>query len=53
VATPLAWDELGVDLRSDHFTVKNLPRRLSALRKDPWADFFRIRQTLPVASRSR
>jgi bifunctional non-homologous end joining protein LigD len=53
VATPLAWDELGVDLRSDHFTVKNLPRRLSALRKDPWADFFKIRQTLPAASRSR
>src|SRR5262249_34212217 len=44
VPTPLAWDELGVDLRSDHFTVKNLPRRLSALRKDPWADFFKTRQ---------
>jgi bifunctional non-homologous end joining protein LigD len=52
VATPVAWDELGVDLRSDQFTVKNLPRRLVALRKDPWEDFPKSRQTLPEARRS-
>jgi bifunctional non-homologous end joining protein LigD len=52
VATPLAWDELGADLRSDQFTVKNLPRRLSALGKDPWADFFASRQVVPNAPRS-
>src|SRR6266508_5459509 len=46
VATPIAWDELGTDLRSDQFTVKNLPRRLAALRKDPWDGFLKTRQTL-------
>jgi bifunctional non-homologous end joining protein LigD len=53
VATPLAWDELGADLRSDHFTVKNLPRRLAALGKDPWVDFFKSRQVVPNVPRSR
>jgi bifunctional non-homologous end joining protein LigD len=52
VATPLAWDELGTDVRSDQFTVKNLPRRLAALRKDPWDGFFKLRQTLPQAGRT-
>jgi len=53
VATPLAWDELGTDLRSDQFTVKNLSRRLAALRKDPWDGFLKLRQSLPEAPRSR
>jgi bifunctional non-homologous end joining protein LigD len=52
VATPIAWDELEVDLRSDHFTVTNLPRRLAALGNDPWEDFLTLRQTLPAATRS-
>src|SRR6266545_4538132 len=52
VATPIAWDELGTDLRSDQFTVKNLPRRLAALRKDPWDGFLKTRQTLPGAPRT-
>jgi bifunctional non-homologous end joining protein LigD len=52
VATPIAWDELGVDLRSDRFTVRDLPRRLVALRKDPWEGFLKSRQTLPQARRS-
>jgi bifunctional non-homologous end joining protein LigD len=51
VATPIAWEELGSDLRSDQFTVKNLPRRLAALRKDPWDGFLKSRQTLPEAPR--
>ena len=53
VATPVAWDELGTDLRSDQFTVKNLPRRLAGLRKDPWDGFLKLRQSLPEAPRSR
>lgn len=38
VAVPLRWDELGV--RSDHYTVETLQRRLGALRADPWEGFF-------------
>ena len=52
VATPIAWDELGADLRSDHYTVENLPRRLASLKKDPWEGFLKSRQTLPSAARS-
>ena len=51
VSTPIAWDELGARLRSDHFTVSNLARRLASLRRDPWKDYARIRQTLPARPR--
>lgn len=47
VSMPLAWDELSNSLNSDHFHVGNAVRRLEALRLDPWADFFDIRQVLP------
>jgi bifunctional non-homologous end joining protein LigD len=40
VAVPLRWDELSPALRSDHYTVENLPRRLGALKADPWEGFF-------------
>ena len=33
VSTPLAWDELGPDMRSDRFTVANLLHRLSRGRR--------------------
>ncbi|MGE0116968.1 MAG: non-homologous end-joining DNA ligase [Dongiaceae bacterium] len=46
VATPLAWEELDPGLRSDHFTVETLPRRLAGLGADPWRDIGRIRQSL-------
>ena len=51
VSTPIAWDELGPRLRSDHFTVSNLPRRLASLRRDPWKDYARTRQALPARPR--
>jgi bifunctional non-homologous end joining protein LigD len=51
VSTPLAWDELGPRLRSDHFTVSNLSRRLTSLRHDPWKDYARARQALPTRRR--
>jgi len=37
VAMPLAWNELGPDIKSDHFTVENAVARLGET--DPWADF--------------
>ena len=46
VSVPLAWDELSLDLRSDHFTVANVPDRLKRLRRDPWQDYFTIKQQL-------
>lgn len=46
VSTPLAWSELSPALRSDQFTMLNLPSRLAALRSDPWAGFFQVRQSV-------
>ena len=45
VATPVAWSELGPDLTPARFTVENLGRRLSALKRDPWSGFFKLKQT--------
>jgi bifunctional non-homologous end joining protein LigD len=36
VATPIHWDELNAKLKPEKFTVKTLPKRLIALRHDPW-----------------
>ena len=47
VSVPVSWDELTEDLRSDQFTVENLPERLAAQRKDPWSRYWSARQSLP------
>ncbi|MES2537974.1 MAG: DNA ligase D [Pseudomonadota bacterium] len=44
VSTPLAWEELGEEIRSDTFTVLNLRARLDSLKQDPWADYFLLKQ---------
>jgi bifunctional non-homologous end joining protein LigD len=46
VATPIAWDELSAKTRPDMFNIKNLPKRLDKLKKDPWAGFFNVRQSI-------
>jgi bifunctional non-homologous end joining protein LigD len=54
VATPLSWEELGPDVKGDHFNVTNLARRLQHLPGDPWAAFFKTRQSLkPLIGKSR
>ena len=49
VAMPLAWDELGPDISGDYFRVANAMNRLDHLSRDPWAGFFKLKQTLPAA----
>jgi bifunctional non-homologous end joining protein LigD len=46
VSTPVAWSELGPDLLPNRFTVENLGARLDNLRRDPWAGFFSMKQTI-------
>ncbi|HNV25537.1 MAG TPA: hypothetical protein PKI21_04680, partial [Nitrospira sp.] len=46
VSVPLAWDELSVDLRSDHFTLDNIAERLERLRRDPWKNYFTTKQRI-------
>jgi len=48
-AVPLRWDELSPAVRSDHYTVETLPRRLGALRADPWEGFFEAAMPLSAS----
>jgi bifunctional non-homologous end joining protein LigD len=47
VATPVSWNELGTLGSAGRFDVHTVPKRLSRLRQDPWADIGRLRQKLP------
>ena len=49
VATPLRWEELGKVSSASMFDIRNVPKRLSRLRADPWAGFASLRQGLPQA----
>jgi bifunctional non-homologous end joining protein LigD len=46
VSTPVHWSELTNNIKDTYYTVKTLPGRLKKLRKDPWKDFFKIKQSL-------
>ncbi len=46
VATPIHWDELTYHIKDTFYNIKSLPIRLNTMRKDPWKDFFKIRQSL-------
>ena len=53
VSAPLAWDELAPGIGPAHFTVLNLPTRLTALKQDPWADFRKAAAPLETARMTR
>jgi bifunctional non-homologous end joining protein LigD len=45
VSMPISWDEID-DLRSGQFTIKTVPERLARQTRDPWRDFWTVRQCL-------
>src|SRR4029079_4977195 len=47
VSVPISCTELTPRLDPAAFTVETVPGRLKRLRKDPWADYFRLRQRIP------
>jgi len=47
VSVPLTWDELSPRITSDHFTIANVRDRLNGLAEDPWAAYWKTRQSLP------
>jgi bifunctional non-homologous end joining protein LigD len=49
VSAPIAWEELTANLRSEHFTIRNLPARLGRLKNDPWAEMAKTRQSITAA----
>jgi bifunctional non-homologous end joining protein LigD len=46
VSVPVAWDELSPRLRPERHTVRSVPRRLRALRADPWRGYDAARRPL-------
>jgi bifunctional non-homologous end joining protein LigD len=49
VSVPLFWEELETDVRGNTYTLRTLPERLETLPSDPWADFFKVRQSITAA----
>jgi bifunctional non-homologous end joining protein LigD len=49
VSVPIRWAEVKESLDPSRFTIATVEQRLSRLRKDPWADYWTTRQTLPSA----
>jgi bifunctional non-homologous end joining protein LigD len=45
VSMPIAWEDLGP--RGPWFDIRNVPRRMNRLRRDPWADYSSTRQRIP------
>ena len=44
LSIPIDWSELKLGIQSDFFHLKDIGKRLSPSTKDPWKDFFRIKQ---------
>lgn len=49
ISTPVRWGELGPELTASRFNVANFSRRFSALKSDPWEDFFSSPQPIAAA----
>ncbi len=47
IAVPVSWRELPRITAPDQYTINNIGRRLSALRRDPWDGYFDIDQVIP------
>jgi len=50
VSVPIDWDELKASLEPASFTIESVPRRLASQRTDPWAGYFRARQTISAGA---
>jgi bifunctional non-homologous end joining protein LigD len=46
VSVTLTWKELTARLDPASFTIRTVPRRLARLPRDPWSDYWNIRQKL-------
>ncbi|NUP11501.1 MAG: ATP-dependent DNA ligase [Polyangiaceae bacterium] len=53
IATPIGWDELKDGIRPEELTLRSMPARLDALKKDPWARFLETKQSITAAMRKR
>jgi bifunctional non-homologous end joining protein LigD len=51
VTAPLAWEELKGLTSGAPYTVATMPARLKRLKRDPWEDFFKTRQSITAKAR--
>ena len=49
VSMPVSWNELGQLRSGAHWTIRTAREHLSFQKEDPWADFWKKRQTLTAA----
>ena len=52
VSMPIAWDELPEVRGGDHWTISDARDHLSFRQADPWADYWKCRQTLTAAMKA-
>ena len=45
VATPINWDEVS-EIRPDRYNIRNIAKRLSHLKNDPWEEYFETCQSV-------
>ncbi len=50
ISTPVSWEELKKIKSSQQFTVANIFKRVSKIKKDPWQGFFQCKQQLPIST---
>ena len=53
VAMPIAWEDLGTDVRFDHFNVRSAPAFLRRRKRDPWEALAHVRRRLTDAMLAR
>lgn len=46
VSMPIFWEELDEGVRADSFNVRNVMKRLVAIKDDPWKDYWRLKQRI-------
>ena len=51
VAVPITWEELAAGVDPAAFTTVTVPKRLAALRRDPWAELAATKQRVTAATR--
>lgn len=49
VSMPLAWETLGAGMSPARFTTRTVPARLARQRRDPWREYWTLRQRLTPA----
>ena len=52
VATPLAWNALKPSLKPGTFTVLTIPKRLKAMKADPWEGMTTLRQGITAKAKA-